>query len=370
MKQTILPLLVAAISASTCAQQPKAPQPPPSSSVAIRPLWTLTPEKLLAPLPGDFNALCVGSDPNGNLLFQIDDAAETSRGPIFVLVEPKTGKPIRVFRTAAKPKDTVEWTSQTKWLPDGRFLQVAVTRGSLKDEEKEMPQGKVNVGVKLRILNTTKGTVSERLFPFDDPSAEGMSKGFCSWAGQRCVESKLWDKRLLVSNLYFVAELDPTTLKTTRFTLPPDVAGFKPPGDYLIKNGRLWEIQREGGSKYFVTEFDKPPREISVEEMNRIVKEQKIEEIAHPKTNEAKFLAREDEKGKEFTGRGGELIRHEGEKLFITPKGLKTMEVDLGASSSDSTVGLKKVGNLFLIDINISDDIRACPGVITVEPVR
>lgn len=321
-------------------------EPHQSSSVVAKPLWALTPTKLVEPLQGDFAVWSLGSNPDGNLLLKITDSGDWTKPPVFVVVDPKSGKQIRRIVTAAKPKDTGEWTSESKWLPDGRFLHVGVTRGILKNEGEKgaMAQGKVSVGISIRIINTANGSVLERLVPFDDPSGEGMSKGFCSWSAQVCVDSKIWGNRLMMSSPYFVAEFDANSLKLVRSFVSPAFDGFNTPGNYLLKNGRLWDIQRNEGEKYFLKEFEKQLQEVSAEEMKRISKDQGIEELAHPKTKEAKFFAREN-------GVGKDLIHQEGAKLLITYTDSKTMEVFLGASNADSTVSLQQVGNLFLIHV-------------------
>jgi hypothetical protein len=317
----------------------------PSSSVVAKPLFALTPAKLVAPLQGAYGLRCLGSDPNGKFVIEAR-SEDQQQGPLFLVIDPKTGNPVKRIPTGTKPKETVEWTSESRWLPDGRFLYVGVTRGTLKDGDKSPAQGRVKVGVSLRLINAIAGTVSERLIPFDDPLGEGMSKGFCSWSGSGCVQGRVSEGRLLLSNGYFVAELDLASLKTLRSLTPPDIDGFRTPGDYLVKNGRLWEIQRNDGTKYFLTEFDKAPREINAEEFKRISESQKIENVLNTKTNEAKFFAREGQ------GRvGNDLISRDGAKLFVAYKKPKMMEVNLGATNTDCTTMVWQCGEYFLVDV-------------------
>lgn len=333
-----------------------------SSSIVAKPLFALTPAKLVAPSKDAYTMLCLGSDPNGKFLFQAE-SEDSRQGPLFVIVDPKTGIPIKRISTAPKPKETVEWISESRWLPDGRFLYVGVTRGVLKDGEGKS-QGKVNVGVSLRIINTVNGTVSERLIPFDDPSGEGMSKGFCSWSGSGCVEGKASEGRLLLSNSYFTAELNLDSLKTLRTAKNPDIKGFYTPGDYLVKNGRLWEIQIAGGAKYFITEFDKMPRELNEEEFKLLRESKKIEDVPHAKTEEIEFVAHvekgREEKGQKEEGRRGfnGSFRRSEDKLLIAYNKDKTLEVKLGAINADCTTSVFRCGLKLLIYVYAPENVK------------
>lgn len=321
---------------------------PPTATV--KPLWVTTAAKLLASLQGDYSLSCQGSDPNGNFLFR----AESTQGPIFILVDPKTGKPIKRIATVPNPKQTVEWTAQARFLPDGRFLDVGVRRGLLEDE-KEYPQGKVQVGVNLRVIDTVTGTIVERLIPFDDPSGEGMSTKPCWWTGQVCAKSKAWKDNLYLSNQHFIAELNADSLQTERSLVRPEIKAALVTDELgPLQNGCAWFVQGvdgkagEAGWKFILGEFGKEPREISRDDYGRMTKELKIEEIAHPKIGQMEFVARED-------GAKKELLQRDGSKLAITHRGPKTVIVDLGAANTDGKAVVERCGEYYFISVYLKD---------------
>ena len=330
-------------------------------------LWARSTAKLVSPAQGDYQLSCQGGDQIGNFLFRADSA----QGPLFVVVDSKTGKPLKQIATSPNPKQTLEWTAQSRFLPDGLFLHVGVRRGLLEDE-KEYPQGKVQVGVNIRVINTVTAGIVERLIPFDDPTGNGLSKGPCSWTGQVCVNAKAWQSKIYLSNKHFIAELNADSLQTERFVMFPEI--YRPAKGLVmdelgpLQHGCVWFVQDgktgEEGWKFILGELGKEPREISRAEYRRMAEDFKIEEVAHPKTKQVEFLAREN-------GFQKELIQRNGSILTITYQPTKTMNVDLGAANAETKAVIERCGNYYFIYVSLDEGngrMRQKGVIVVAEP--
>ncbi len=297
------------------------------ASSGIKSLWKSTPQKM-APAVESGDARFCGIAPDGNFLFQLlhgEGGPEKVRRT-FVVLDSKNGATLQVLGTEPPTEGTVEWTSESRWLPDGRFLDVGHT----------FIQASKRAGIRFRVIDTAVGKVTERLIAFDNPSQDGLSNRPVGWIGMMTTATRMTGDVFRLRNNAFLAELDSSSLKTKRFLEAPSQGRVLI--DTPLKNGCTWHFQSGAASqsdKVMYTQFGAAPKEVSLEESKKLHEDQIISEVTHPRTADPVVL---------------ESSQVES-KIEIKLTDSKSIEADIGRDNSEATAKAIKCGEYLIIEV-------------------